>query len=229
LTGPLTVPPTLADPPVENIFGRIVAGSDVEMWVAQLLAKWFGTYLAEVERQHGIPSCFYQRPLSYSMPTAPTFDKWPEDQLPALVITSTGTPNQRKDGHGTFRCRFLIGVYALCSARTARETHDMARLYCAAVRALLIQRPSLDGEASGTDWIDEDYTDLVFDDTRTLSVAAVHFGIDVDDVTTYGAGPRDVQPNADECAPWNPLVKILTHEETVIAYTPAEPFTTKED
>jgi hypothetical protein len=209
-----TFPPVL-NPDPGSIFGRIVAGSDVEDWCSDLLKRWFSTYLSEVERQHGLPELFYSRPRAF-VPTV-SFDKWPEDQLPALMVSSTGTPQPPKRlGDGTYRAWWLMGLYVVCSARTQAESKVMARHYTAAVRDLFLQRPSLDGQANGTDWVDEDYRDLTYDDLRSLSSGAVHFIVEVENVASANAGP--LSPDSPSDDPWAHWPTVQTHEETVINY-----------
>lgn len=186
-----------------SIFGPIIAASDVEEWCWALLRKWFGTYLAEVERQHGIAEGTLQRPRAFV--TAPSFDKWPEDQLPALMLVSVGLAEEPlKTGNGKVRGRWQIGAACICSARTQAESHRMAGLYGAALYALFEQRPSLDGHARGVVW--QDYTiddDLEFDDLRSLSGALAAFTVEVDGIVTTGAGPLTPgEPLTPETEPW---------------------------
>jgi hypothetical protein len=200
-----------------NIFGRIVTGADVEAWVVETLRKWSSTYLAEVERQHGLAGGTLQRVRSWVR--APTFDKWPEDQLPAVLVISTGTIGEPlKDGRGRYRARWAVAVGTVCSARTRDLSHDQAELYAAAHRALLLQRPSLEGRANGVDWATEDYTDLPFDDTRSLGAGRDVFAVEVDDVVSTKAGPvTPADPAPVETDPYPPWPLVETHDEVIEA------------
>lgn len=207
------------NPDPRSIFGRIVSGSDVEDWSIALLERWSSTYLAEVERQHGIRTP-YARPRSY-VRTA-SFDQWPEDQLPRIVMASAGqaTP-PRKGGDGLFRCWWVMGFGVVVSARYQQEAHEMALNYVAAVRTLFVQRPDLDGHANGVVWLDERYDDLVFDDTRSLSSGQAHFTVEVDDVASANAGPTAPDVPSDDPWPYWPIAQ--THDEQVIGYGITEP------
>jgi hypothetical protein len=159
-----------------SIFGRIVSGADVEDWTMALLQRWFSTYLAELERQHGVAEGSWQRPRSFVL--APSLDKWPEDQLPAVLLVSVGLePKPPMGGDGRYRVRFTLGAACVCSARTQAESHRMSQIYVAALRALLVQRPSLDGHADGVDLLDENYDWLEYDDIRTLASGQVIFTV----------------------------------------------------
>ncbi len=197
-----------------SIFGRIVAGADVETWCIDLAQRWFSTYLAEVERQHNIVAGTIARPRVYVRTTS--FDKWPEDQLPALMLVAQGilTPPV-KHGDGTYTARWLMGLAAVCSARTQQESHDLASLYMAALRNLFIQRPSLDGHANGVDWVDERNDDLEYDDQRSLSSGRAQFLVQVENVSVADAGPvtpdKPLTPDTDPWPGW-PTVQTVDVE-----------------
>jgi hypothetical protein len=202
---------------VDSIFGRIVSGDDVERWCVQLVQRWVSTYLSEVERQHGVSAGTLQRPRAYV--TAPSLDKWPEDQLPAVILVSVGLSDAPiKAGDGKYRARWDMGLACVCSARTQAQSHSAAMSYMAALRALFVQRPSLDGRADGTMWNSETYDDIDYDDARSLSAGIAHFIVDVCDVTTANAGP--VTPDAplpDDTEPWPLWPQVLTTDIDVEA------------
>jgi len=206
--------------PSTSIFGRIVSGADVEQWCLACVRTWIGTYLSEKERQDEEVVGSLQRPRSYSV--APTFDRWPEDQLPAIVLVSIGLADQPVKYGGAFRARWDMGLACICSARTQGESHAMAQRYMAALRALFIQRPSLDGVASGTVWMGESYDDIDFDETRSLSAGIAQFVVEVDDVTSANAGPitpdKPLDPDTDPWADW-PLVETADVEVDVVPVT----------
>ncbi len=221
----LDVPP----PGYETVFARILTGDDVERWVIDTLWTWSGTYLAEVERQHNLAAGALQRPRAWLV--APSWDKWPEDQVPAVVVQSVGLAEPAsREGRGAYRARWQVGVGCIVSARTQAETHRMAQLYVAAHRALLIQRPSLGGRAEGVVWQDEDYTQLVYDDLRSLGMGAATFSVEVADVTSWGVGPTSPsEPLDPDTAPWPLWPTVQTHEETVEHTPPPEPLPRPDD
>ena len=203
-------------------FGPIVTAGDVEGWTLDLLQRWFSTYLAEVERQHGYSGHDLPRPKGWAL--GPSFDKWPEDQVPGVLVSSRGTLDPpRRHGDGAFTARWGIEPGVVCSARTQNEAHQLAALYGAAVRWLMIQRPSLDGYAAGTAWLGESYDDLGYDDSRSLYAVRELFAVQVDEVAYSDAGP--VTPDApltpDDTLPWPPWQEVAT-VEIKVDNTPAD-------
>jgi hypothetical protein len=199
-----------------SIFGPIVAGSDVEEWTLALLKRWISTYLAEVERQHGMSGHDLPRPKGYAI--GMSFDKWPEDQVPGILVVSratAGTP--RRGGDGGYWARWSIDAGAVCSAATQADSHRLAELYAAAIRTLILQRPSLDGQVQGgIEWLGENYDDLGYDETRSLYAAKTMFTVQVNQVTFANAGPTtpDAPLAPDDTVPWAdwPTVETVEHE-----------------
>jgi hypothetical protein len=198
-----------------SIFGRVLTGHDVEQWCLDTLKEWSSTYLAELERQNGIEEGTVPRLRSYA--TAPSFDNWPEDQLPGLVLISVGLAEApARSGDGSYNARWQMALGLVVSARTEAESHALAMLYVAAHRALLIQRPSLGGRALGVDWLDEDYAQGSFDDQRSLALGQASFTVGVENVVNSLAGPTTADaPLEPDTTPWPDWPVVQTHEETV--------------
>jgi hypothetical protein len=194
-----------------SIFGPIVSVGDVEGWTLALLKRWISTYLAEVERQHGRSGSDLPRPKGWAIGSS--FDKWPEDQVPGVLVSSRGTVDvPRKRGDGSYRARWAIEPGVCCSGRTQAESHELATLYGVALRLLMIQRPSLDGHASGTVWLGEQLDDLGYDDSRSLYAVRNVFAVEVEDVAFAGAGPTlpDAPLEPDDTQPWPPWPEVET-------------------
>lgn len=210
-----TAPPIYV-PPEPTIFERIITGGDVETWCLNLLRRWVGTYLSEVERQHGREAGHWQRPRAFTRTLS--FDKWPEDQLPALMLISTGiTTAPRRGGSGQYSADWLMLFGCLCSAKTQEQAHDMAHDYCAAVRTLILQRPSLDGFADGATWAYEQERDLRHDDLRSLSAVTAAFTVHVENIASGNAGPvTPDNPLPDETEPWPLWPTVATHDVTIV-------------
>ena len=201
----------------ETIFGRIVTGYDVEQWVLALCRKWFGTYLAEAERQHGYAACTFPRIRGWVVSSS--FDKWPEDQLPGALVISNGiVAPPRLAGDGVYRAQWRVEVGVCCSGRTESESRELTELYLAALNAVIVQHPSLEGHANGVSWLELTYTPLDFDSTRSLYAGSSVFAVEVDDVVTTGAGPAAPEPGTDECAPWDPWPLVDTVDVDVENY-----------
>lgn len=195
----------------DTIFDRVVSGADVESWVWYTLKRWFSTYLATVERQHSITAGTFARPRSFT--TAPSLDDWPEDQLPNLLVISPGMSEvPQRHGDGVYKARWNVTVACVVSARSEEESRHLASYYTAALRLLMLQRPSLDGAAQGVAWISERYDELAFDDVRSLMAGTAEFLVDVDNAANAKAGPiTPDDPLADELAAWPdwPTVQVV--------------------
>lgn len=203
-----------------NIFGPIMSPKKIERGVAAALDYWLTDYLGELERIEGYEPNAIQRPRGVI--TLSEFAKWPENQLPVVMIMNsglTGPPIRR--GDGTHDCSWLIGIAAVVSANSFDATRDLAGTYGAAIRAAILQHKMLaspvypDGFATNTVWHDETYGDLNFEETRTLGSARVIFEVSVNGVVTEAAGPR--VPLADPAVDPGPWPQV---EEADVNVTP---------
>lgn len=130
---------------------------------------------------------YYLEQLGLPIPRAWTrqtrFNKWPEDQVPAIIIYSPGLaeePNKR--GTGEIDARWTLGIAALVSARDQNSTDRLAKEYGALIRASILQESSLGGFARGVDWMDESYDEIDVMQNRTLSAAEMVFSVEVEGV-----------------------------------------------
>lgn len=186
-----------------NQFGQIIDGSYVEQAVIDLLKVWSPSYLAEVARQRSLASL----PNIRTYTVTSQFEKWPEDQLPTVLVISTGLaepPKQR--GDGKIDVCFLTGLAVIVSADTPENTNKIAKAYTAAIRAALAQHKSLGGKTDGLTWLDEKYDDLPPEQTRTIGAGQLVFEVDVKNVTDASAGP--LSPTIEDPGDWP---QVLTH------------------
>lgn len=199
----------------QTVFDRIKTGWDVERCVLDTLKLWSNTYISELERQNGMEAGALARVKGWTL--APSFDKWPEDQLPGVLVICTGlVPPPERKGDGVHLARWNVEVGVCCSARTQQQSHEQAMLYLAAHRAIVLQQSSLGGNVLATTWLDESYDVLDYDDVRSLYAGTATFMVEIDNVTNTYAGPAhpDV-PYADWTLPWPVDVEVETHDVTV--------------
>lgn len=174
--------------PYTSAIGRIVSGREVELAALAMLKRWSSTYLAEAERQTGRPVGSLPRIRTWT--TAPDFEKWPEDQLPCVLLISPGLAQPpMPDGSGHYRAQFSLGLATIVSAARMDDTAELAKLYCAVHRACILQHQSLEGFAAGVTWVDENYDDLPSIDTRSLGAGQAIFAVQVDGISTRWNGP----------------------------------------
>ena len=60
----------------------------------------------------------------------------------------------------------------------------------------MLQHPSMGGFAQGCRWIDEDYDELGYDDSRTIAAGIVSLGLEVNEVLNCYGGPKAPPENA---------------------------------
>lgn len=164
---------------MSSVFGKIIGKEQVEQAVEATLKKWMTTYLAEIERQRGIPPRSLPEIRNYT--NVNEFEKWPEDQLPLVVIISPGLGGEkpRMEGDGTYTAKFLIGLATVVSADTQENTSKIAGMYGAAVRACLAQQQDLGGISTGIEWQDERFDDIPNEERRSLASVQEVFLVEV--------------------------------------------------
>lgn len=176
-----------------DIFGPIFVADTVENAVIDTISTWLATYLQEIEVQRGMTRGSV--PLIRSYATRNEWATYPEDQLPVCIVVSTGLADPPDvDGEGRYHGWWAVGVGVLAGASESKATEMLAKLYGAAIRAILLQRPSLGGIASGIEWEDESYDDVPVDQDRTLAATLLLFRVWIDDIVTRGAGPAEPIP-----------------------------------
>jgi hypothetical protein len=187
----------------DSTFKTIISSVELERSVIETLQAWLPTYLREVERQMGRTMGQIPPPRSYS--TATTFESENYDQMPAILVVSPGLFEEpESDGDGTYAAVWSIGVAAIVAAKDEVTTREVARIYGAAIRAIMLHHQIYGSLklGAGTTWLDESYDDIPELASRSLQAAQLIFTIRVDDVVTKWAGPLeppdpDTQPGAD--------------------------------
>lgn len=188
-----------------EVFGRIIDGGQVEDAVIATLQLWLPTYIAEVAAQNGLDRSAIPNIRSYH--TVNSYDKWPEDQLPSLVVISGGVPDDiTVASGGVHRAQFAFGFAVFCSANTESNTARMAKRYAAAIRACFVQHQSLGGFARGVEWKGEVYDDVESVDSRSLASARGVYLVEVDDVVSSGKGPSEPEPKPNPAEAYEPVI-----------------------
>lgn len=173
----------------QSIFGPIVTGWEVERAVLAHLKNWMPTYMGEIERRTGLTAQTLPLPRSWTV-SPEAIDKWPEDQLPAVVCVSTGLVGEpHKEGGGDVRATWSIGLATVCSANTEDKTHYFAKLYFAALRAAMLEHESLGDFAESTVWKTEEYDVWPTEQRRTIAAGYGIFEVAVAEVLNTRSGP----------------------------------------
>lgn len=173
-----------------TIYGQIVTPRQVKVAVQDTLRTWVVHYLADIERQEGLPEAALRPFESWSRPAE--LDNgaldWVNQPLPSCLTTCGGLispPEQTEDG---ITAHWGVWVASVVSANDWDATNDLAGWYSAAVHAALLQHRTLGGLASGVTWADERYDPIR--SSKTLAAATVLFDVRVDQVVDPLAGPR---------------------------------------
>ncbi|MCA1782241.1 MAG: hypothetical protein LC679_08735, partial [Intrasporangiaceae bacterium] len=154
------------------------------------LKTWMPTYLALVSEHDGrsVPLPGFRSYVS-SLDT----DKFSEDQTPSCVVVAPGTFDEPvRRGDNSYDIQWSVGVGVVVSGQTVENTFELCELYTAAVRLCLLQQASLGGVASGTDWLNERYDELLVEDLRTIAAGVVQFVVTVE--TAFRQAPAPLQP-----------------------------------
>lgn len=177
-------------------FGPIVTGGDVRAAVEATVRLWQYDYLGELAVKSDRPRG--ELAMLRTFIPAADVDKLEEDQLPALVIVAAGTAEVPvKKGDGTLDARWSVGLSPIVSGQDRANTWELCELYVAALRVLVLQRPSLGGFATGVVLRGETYAELDFDDERTITAGLVNFWIDVPNIADVKQGPPAPSPAPD--------------------------------
>lgn len=172
-----------------SIFGNLYGGDQIDSALIAVLERWMETYLKEVARQRGISQTLE---VPRSIVAVSEFDRWPEEQLPSIVIVNPGTDGvPAKDGAGVFRAHWPIEICISVQADTQAITRRNSQLYIAAARGCLMQRRALEAGMKGVDWGGESYELVDIEKRRSIAGAKASFVIEREDVLSVGAGPTD--------------------------------------
>lgn len=159
---------------------------DLENAVMEELRTWMALTLREIsmERDEEI----LQAPLSYNV--RPDNNQFVEDQLPALIIVSPGTINTpRKSGDQVYEADYRVMIVAIISSNSRENVNHNARVYAAAVRAILVRTPGLGGVTTGGIWEGESFDEGPEEQGRSLASVTVEFAYTVPNIAKRGERP----------------------------------------
>jgi hypothetical protein len=154
-------------------------------------AGWLSYYMAEAERAEGITPGEIARPASWEQPTE--LQKWPESQIPCLLIAVVGTNGpERERGEGEITAPFGVMMGAACRGVDEEDTWRIASVYGAALRQFgakqLSDLPTLDIEGVSWDDSGEQYGGIPQERSRSLRMASVAFTLQVNGVVSTWPG-----------------------------------------
>jgi len=206
-----------------SVFGPLISAVMVEDHVQAVIERWFPSYLYEIERTTGTP--VGTLPELRSIVRSSEIEKFPEDQLPCLMIGSPGlTDPPEADGGGYYTATWQLNLGVEIAAGPNRRALELARYYALALRACVIQQQQDPGLLTGVnvvriDWRDERYDLLDSIDDRTVCIGRVELALTAADVLQRGLGPLDPlippQPPSPVAPEWPTAETVVTSVERV--------------
>lgn len=172
-----------------NLFGPIVTGKNVRSAFKAHLQAWMPSYLAEVSRNDDRAGDALPLFRSYVSRLDMPDGRYVEDQMPSCVIVAPGLVEEPIKKSGMYIARWGVSVGAVISGQNFENTFDLTELYAAAVRAAVVQNPSLGGFATATDWLSERYDEIPNAMERTLGAGSVQFLVEVQGAVNPKDGP----------------------------------------
>lgn len=178
----------------------IISAHQVEDAVEATLKTWFNTYLREIEIQLNLLALALPDPKSYTVVNE--LDDFPELQLPRVLIISPGMAGPpRPEGDGTLTGFFRVGIGIVAQGNSRESTNRNIKLYAAATRAILLQKPGLGGLATNIDLESEEYDEYSPDQSRTLGVASLVTIVTVPGIVNRRGGPGVPVPPVPDTIP----------------------------
>jgi hypothetical protein len=181
-----------------NVYGNIVTGKMVRNAVIAHVRTWAPDYIAEMGARDGRDRTALPSFRSYTSKMNDP-DKFVEDQIPCCVVVAPGMVSGKIARRArTIDAQWAVGLAAVVSGQDEDNTYELAELYTAALRSLMIQHPGVGGLSTGVTLLSERYVPLDANGTRTLAAGIVQLGVDVQAVVDSSQGPS--QPSGDVAA-----------------------------
>jgi hypothetical protein len=178
-----------------NLFGPIVTGKNVRTAMLDTVRRWFPTYVAELSRLDERAAEALPLFRSYASALDMPDGRFVEEQMPSCVVVAPGLITEPERHGGFYVATWAVSVGAVISGQNKENTFDLAELYAATIRAIVVQNGSLGGFATATDWLGERYDDIPNEMSRTLAAGTVQFAVEVQRAINPKAGPDE--PLAD--------------------------------
>ena len=177
-----------------SVVGTVWHPGHLEDTVIAALKTWLPSSLNEAIAQDSKAPAKVAVPRSYIVVSED--DRWPEDQLPAIVVTSPGfvdAPDRAK-GDGSWHGTWALEVTAIVKGRNAPEARRIAQLYWTAICIAVLQRRSLGEPYQATVLSDAALDSVPIEKRRTLAGATALFHVEVQSMFSDFDGPRTPEP-----------------------------------
>lgn len=208
-----------------HVYGEFVGAHHLEAAILDTLWYWLPSYCYEVSREAGLGAEFLQPIRGWRV--ASDMERFPEDQLPCVVLVNNGVTIQPRkhaiEEADVFLAHWevMLGVQVAAKGSKAKAVPralTLARMYSLALRLVMIQKRDEDGVMGMTDPMSERPNQtLSIDDDRTTCLAVTTFSIVTDKWAEWGNGPMEPeQPPPEPNRPEWPYVEEWDLEVTKI-------------
>jgi hypothetical protein len=200
-----------------NVYGVALSRGRIQRATTAHVRRGVPDYWRVAARQEGVQADgatalevgTLQLPRSWRR-TQGELDRWPEDQLPALIFGSPGLSDEgvRRDGEGKHEGTWVFSWTAVVSGRDDDVTGWLVGIYTLALRLLFLQQPLIEGlPVTKCSYADEAYDGLPFRRSRSLMAGTVVFELGLKDLGSARGGPVDPAENPiPDPGPW-PVVE----------------------
>lgn len=176
-----------------SVYGKWIAPRHVEQAIIDHLVLRGAEYIAEAERQFGIEPRSIPVPQEGQFTTVrDTFEKWPEDQTPVVLIMSPGVssaPRRETDRSLTAPVAIALGV--IVSSGFPGAGAEAAQIIGTAFKNLMLQLPPAGLDTAGVELQVEAYGDIPAAGERTMGSSRIGFHVWVKNWAALGGGPLD--------------------------------------
>lgn len=182
-------------------FGTWTSPRNVEESIRDFLAAWIEEFIAEAERQFGIdPRSIPVPGLGQFVLRRDDFEKWPEEQMPVVLIQSPGAVAELRreaDRSLTAPIAFQLAVLTSSGGHPDNAAQESAQIIGTALKQLLDNLP-IDGlKTDGLPLLmDEQYDGIPFAKQRDLGSVRLIYRIWVRNWVVKGRPPKP-EPRPD--------------------------------
>lgn len=184
-----------------STFGTWLAPRQVEQALIDHCLKWGVHYIAEAERQFGIPARSLPVPERGQYTTVrDEFEKWPEDQTPVVLVIAPGLRGEpRREADRTLTAPVGLGLGVVASIPGFEGMGaEVAQLLGLSLRNLILTLPPEGIEVEAVDIVDERYGDIPSDKSRSMGAARFVFNYWVRNWADLKARPKKLADPLDD-------------------------------
>jgi hypothetical protein len=198
-------------------YGPLLLSTDLDQAATDVLKTWMPTYLMRFEEERHLAIGSLPRPQRRSYQTVLDDDEFPDQTLPGIFVTSSGTTTVPvKDADGNYYGAWTLNISAVARGQTPSHARVLSSYYEGCIRRIMLhQCLPFDSEVrlAAVPMIGR-VTDRS-GRNRHLNAAVNRFTVYVDHVVQAGVGPtipNGPYPDPDPAnpQPTEPFVPVTT-------------------